>query len=733
MKSDYAKYTTTIACIAVLFLQGLWLYNTYKLIEADFQENISSLLITSLEKEMLLRVKNSETRRGKGKAAEGYLLENDRYTNNRAHQDFLYKYDYGSISLDTADSIFNESIQKQYESLGYSLFIIDSLGNRTANVSHGEKKFNGYLDYKETVQLRNIASEYITLTVFSPHITVFGKMLLLLAGSFVLAVVVVYGLILQIRLIARQKRISELRKDFTHSMIHDIKNPLTTILKRVDSLKSDKMEDKPQIKEDYFRIIAQEGQHILSIINQILTIARQERDKFRLSKQTIDLSAIKSNYAKYTTVIACIAVLFLQGLWLYNTYKLIEADFQENLSSLLITSLEKETVPRVKNSKSKKGERKTVEGYLLENDRYTNNRAHQDFLYKYEYDPISLETVDSIFNESIQKQYESLMYSLFITDSLGNRTANVSHGEKKFNGYLDYRETVQLRNIAPEYITLTVFSPYITVFGKMFLLLFGSFILAVVVVYGLILQIRLIARQKRVSELRKDFTHAMIHDIKNPLTAILMGVNSLKSGKMEDKPQMKEKFFRIIAQEGDHILSITNRILTIARLETDKLSLSRQTIDLPAMMASLTEKYQLNTTKDVRFHTELNGVERIYADYGYIFESFDNILDNAVKYSKEQVNIVISCRQTDKYTEIKFRDDGIGISAGDRRKIFEKFERASAVRKNRKVSGFGLGLNYAYRVVTAHGGTIEVESAPGKYSEFTIYLPYDENDQTITG
>jgi two-component system phosphate regulon sensor histidine kinase PhoR len=438
---------------------------------------------------------------------------------------------------------------------------------------------------------------------------------------------------------------------------------------------------------------------------------------------------MKNNYIKLVTGMALISILLLQGLWLYNTYKLIDIEFKEDVNALFILSLEKEAILRVDDlARKETWNQKTIERVWVENDDYINNRTLQDCLYKEDY-PVSLEKVDSIFKTYIGKEYGNFDYSLSITDSAGNQTVQVNHGQKKLNGRMDYRETVRLRNIAPEYINLTVFSPYKIVFRKMLLILAGSLVLAIIVIYGLTMQIKIIVRQRRIAEIRQDFTHAMIHDIKNPLTTILMGVNSFKSGKIDDKPQIREQYFHIIAKEGKHILAIINKILTIAQFESEKIQLSKQAIDISGLINSLTENYQLNTEKKIRFNIELNGVKNIYADYGYIYESFSNIIDNAVKYSKKQVDIDIICFKTDKYIEIKFRDDGTGIPARDRKKIFEKFERVSSVRKKRGISGFGLGLNYVYQIVTAHGGKISAESIPGKYSEFTIDLPYD--DKTV--
>jgi two-component system phosphate regulon sensor histidine kinase PhoR len=214
--------------------------------------------------------------------------------------------------------------------------------------------------------------------------------------------------------------------------------------------------------------------------------------------------------------------------------------------------------------------------------------------------------------------------------------------------------------------------------------------------------------------------------MKNPITTILMGVNTLKGGKIDDKPQMKAHYYDILTKEGEHLLSIANKILTIAQFEENKIILSKTPIDLVELFHNLVEKYQLNTSKEIQFQIDLNGVETIYGDYEYIYESFSNIIDNAVKYSKEKVEIYITSFVQGNDVQVKFKDNGIGISEKDRKIIFEKFERASSVQKNKKTSGFGLGLNYVYQVITAHGGTIELDSELGSYSEFTINLPYND-------
>ena len=146
------------------------------------------------------------------------------------------------------------------------------------------------------------------------------------------------------------------------------------------------------------------------------------------------------------------------------------------------------------------------------------------------------------------------------------------------------------------------------------------------------------------------------------------------------------------------------------------------------------ERYQSGTTKKIHYSIALNDTQTIYADLYYMSEAFGNLIDNAIKYAKanKDVEIWITCVRKDKFTQIIFKDKGIGISEKDQKEIFQKFGRASSVRKNLPgISGFGLGLYFVFQVIKAHDGTIELNSRLGSYSEFTIKLPYNENDKTV--
>ena len=185
-------------------------------------------------------------------------------------------------------------------------------------------------------------------------------------------------------------------------------------------------------------------------------------------------------------------------------------------------------------------------------------------------------------------------------------------------------------------------------------------------------------------------------------------------------------------EEGEHLISLTNKVLTLAKLENNQLKLTKSECALRPMLEDLAEKYRAKSEKPISYIWHLDA-ETVYADEEFLREALSNLIDNAVKYSGKKVTITFaSQKHPDGSVSVSVRDNGWGIPLKDQAKIFEKYERASAASRSRKggPSGFGLGLNYVLRIVEAHGGTVKLESIEGEYSEFTLVLPYLTTDCT---
>ena len=273
---------------------------------------------------------------------------------------------------------------------------------------------------------------------------------------------------------------------------------------------------------------------------------------------------------------------------------------------------------------------------------------------------------------------------------------------------------------------LVLTNPYWNIFNKMWIIFITTIIMTSLTIVCTVYQIKFIFKLNKISQIREDFSYAMIHDMKTPLSTIMMVQDMLESGRIDSKPEIKKKFMNIAKSETDHLLTLTNKILTISKLENHKLEMNKTEVELTPIIETLTDKFKAKAQKPVNFTISLQA-KTAYADKDYLDEVLSNLIDNAIKYSKESVEIHITTEESERYTILKVRDNGLGISEADQKVIFQKYERAAAAKRSRRngASGFGLGLNFVDQVIKAHEGRIFVNSTEGEFTEFTIYLPLE--------
>ena len=430
---------------------------------------------------------------------------------------------------------------------------------------------------------------------------------------------------------------------------------------------------------------------------------------------------MKVVHIKIVTVVGLIAILLLQLVWLNNTYSILKKNivdegnrlFEEavyNAASLNFGNLPKGT---------------KVFGAPVNND----SRSLPECTYMIEsFLEYNLETkisqIDSIFKVLLnQKNIDANLYINRILTKDNSIVETTRTSSTTVLGVIK-TQTIPFRLDESQSVQAIIINPYWTIFKRMGLLMIATAIMMIMVITCIIYQIKIIIRQDKIAKIREDFSYAMIHDMKTPLSSILACTSLLHSGKMDTLPELKEKYFCIVEDEGGHLLNLANKVLTLSKLENHKLEMSRTVFPLEPMVADLIEKFTAKTAKPVHFTTHLQAKE-VCADEEYLKEAISNLIDNAIKYSEELVEIDISSLSNATHTLIKVHDNGIGISEKDRKHIFEKFERASAFKRSRlgKVAGFGLGLNYVYQVMDAHEGSVTVNSVEKEFSEFILYIP----------
>ena len=427
---------------------------------------------------------------------------------------------------------------------------------------------------------------------------------------------------------------------------------------------------------------------------------------------------IKTKYLKIITAISLTSILALQLMWLCNTYILIRNNISEEINQILYTGMEDEAITRLN---------KTPKGTNIKGEAATDSIPEITYLEEGLYNLgyyISIEDVDSIASTLL---LEHKISSDFILNLINPKTGEVLQQSKKGNFCLwnaIHSKEIPIRTDLSQTVQMILVNPHWSIFARMGILLLSTAVMVVFAFIGLFYQIKIIITERKIARLKEDFSYAMIHDMKTPISSAIMCTSRLHSGKLDDKPEIKNHYFTIVENELEHLLALSNKVLTLAKLEQHKLEMNKKEVPLSPMIEDLIEKFTIKTEKTIHFTTDLK-TEKVYADEEFLKEAISNLIDNAIKYSQESVKINISSSSDANHDIINIYDNGIGIPQKDQKKIFEKFERASAIKQTRKggPSGFGLGLNYVYQVMEAHEGRVYINSIEGEFSEFSLLIP----------
>lgn len=434
---------------------------------------------------------------------------------------------------------------------------------------------------------------------------------------------------------------------------------------------------------------------------------------------------MRKYYIRSITILGLSIILLVQFVWLANSYNFVRDELMIQSTNMLEQAVMEETFSRLQHlpigtkvkSRTEEDKGKNLPEFVYMQESLEELKS-----------PIILDSINYIYKQLLLKNN----YPSECMISISKKDTIVQYiGNKPSTLFSLQTDKVPLRKDYSIVIQAQFTNPNGLFFGKMGLLLISTTILLIFVIFCIIYQVRIISKMNTISQIREDFSYAMIHDMKTPLSTIMMVQDMLKSGRLEGKPEIKNKYMNIAESETEHLFTLTNKILTISKLENHKLEMNKTEVELTPIIEKLTEKFKAKAQKPVNFIISLQA-KTAYADNDYLDEVLSNLIDNAIKYSKESVEINITAEESERYTILKVRDNGLGISEADQKVIFQKYERAAAAKRSRKngASGFGLGLNFVDQVIKAHEGRIFVNSTEGEFTEFTIYLPH-ENPNNI--
>lgn len=251
---------------------------------------------------------------------------------------------------------------------------------------------------------------------------------------------------------------------------------------------------------------------------------------------------------------------------------------------------------------------------------------------------------------------------------------------------------------------------------------FSTIVLLVVILFfGYALFI--IFRQRRLSEVQKDFINNMTHEFKTPISTIGIAADVLGQENIREQPERLARYVSIVRDESLRLRNQVERVLQMARIDKDQLSLKKEALPVKELVHGAVERIQASAGSQI---TSLQ-IEacpestQVMGDHLHLTNALYNLLDNAVKYSKDKAHITLRCKEAEGWIAISVTDQGIGIPEDQQKKIFRQFYRVPTGNLH-DVKGFGLGLSYIRKLVRAHGGHISLHSQPGAGSTFTIKL-----------
>jgi two-component system, OmpR family, phosphate regulon sensor histidine kinase PhoR len=252
-----------------------------------------------------------------------------------------------------------------------------------------------------------------------------------------------------------------------------------------------------------------------------------------------------------------------------------------------------------------------------------------------------------------------------------------------------------------------------------------STIMLLVVIVFFAYTMFVILKQRRLSEIQRDFINNMTHEFKTPIATIAISAETLRNPNMVQHPARLLNYATIIQDEATRLKNQVERVLQMATADREKLKLNKEPVNIHDLVHQVTANMQLALQeKNGRISYFLEALQPVItADKLHLTNIIYNLLDNAIKYCKTEPDISISTCNTSGGITISIKDNGIGINAENSKKVFDKFYRVPTGDVH-DVKGFGLGLNYVQLLVKAHHGRITLESDGTSGSTFHVYLPF---------
>ncbi|MEP6927926.1 MAG: HAMP domain-containing sensor histidine kinase [Ginsengibacter sp.] len=334
------------------------------------------------------------------------------------------------------------------------------------------------------------------------------------------------------------------------------------------------------------------------------------------------------------------------------------------------------------------------------------------------YDSIPIKVLDSSYKRALNIVNIDLAFQIFKINMLHDSSKCISSFctgiiPMGLFGLIGYRAAFE----NPRYI----------IFKSIILqLLLSAFLIALTIASFLFIYRNLVTQQ-RLSAIKNDFISNITHELKTPIATVNVAIEALRNFGGIHNPERTKEYLDISALELQRLSLLVDKVLKISMFEKKEITLEKDKFDLVQLTAGVIDSMKLQFEKqNATIALETSGENFVIeADKLHMTSVIYNLLDNALKYCKENPRITIYIFDRLQYLELRVADNGIGIANEYKTKIFEQFFRVPGSDMH-NVKGYGLGLSYVNHIIKRHQGFIELASELGKGSAFTIKVPFKE-------
>lgn len=348
-------------------------------------------------------------------------------------------------------------------------------------------------------------------------------------------------------------------------------------------------------------------------------------------------------------------------------------------------------------------------------------------------DSIPLKAVDSIYSALLSK--EGINVSFNIVRTYPTMIASDSGEVKKFTIKIDEpkgafaTKRVPVGLLNPVFYRAEFTDPGFYVFKKISMQLFLSALLIALTILSFVFIYRSLLAQKRLTDIKNEFIGNITHELKTPIATVSVAIEAMKNFNALQSPERTKEYLGIAGLELNRLSLLVDKVLRLSMFEKQQLELKYEWFDLKGLVKEVTDSMQLQFEKSgASVKLDFAGEDfSLMADRMHISSVLYNLFDNALKYSKGNPVIEINAAAGENEMKLSVKDNGIGIPAAYKEKIFDKFFRVPHGDKH-NVKGYGLGLSYVAHIIAEHKGQVNVESEEGKGTTFIIKLPKENGN-----